>query len=135
MSVKILIFILVLNINSFASEYAVIMNTHVKVKNLSAKEIKNIFLMKKHFVNDIKLIPVNSAASLEIRARFEKNILHKNRRKLNKYWVKKHFQGIQPPVVQASMNAVKLFVKNVDGAIGYIPMKLLDSNVKVLYEF
>jgi len=135
MSVKVLIFTLVLSVNSFASGYAVIMNTHATIKNLSAKEIKNIFLMKKHFINDMKLIPVNSAASLEIRARFEQDILHKNRNKLNKYWVKKHFQGIQPPVVQASMNAVKLFVKNVDGAIGYISIRLLDSDVKVLYEF
>ena len=135
MSVKVLIFTILLSVSSFASEYAVIMNTHATVKNLSVKEIKNIFLMKKHFADDMKLIPVNSAASLEIRASFEKNILHKNRNKLNQYWVKKHFQGVQPPVVQASMNAVKLFVKNVDGAIGYIPIKLLDSNLKVLYEF
>jgi len=135
MSVKVLVFTFVLSISSFTSEYAVVMNTHATIKNLSAKEIKNIFLMKKHFADDIRLIPVNSAAHLKIRTNFEENILHKDRNKLNKYWVKKHFQGIQPPVVQASTNAVKLFVKNVDGAIGYIPIKLLDPDVKVLYEF
>ncbi len=135
MLAKVLIVTIFLSVGSFASEYAVIINTHSKIEKLSVKQIKSIFLMKKRFVSDMKLIPINSAASLEIRASFEKNILHKNRSKLNKYWVKKHFQGIQPPVVQASMNAVKLFIKNVDGAIGYIPIKLLDSNLKVLYEF
>ena len=135
MLVKVLILTFVLSISSFASEYVVVMNANSTVEKLSVKEIKNIFLMKKHFANDMKLIPVNSSATLKIRASFEKNVLHKNRNKLNKYWVKKHFQGIQPPVMQASVNAVKLFVQNVDGAIGYIPLKLLDSNLKVLYEF
>ncbi len=135
MLVKVFIFTLLLSVSSFASEYAVVINTHSSIQKLSMIQIKNIFLMKKHFINDKKVIPVNSAASLEIRASFEKNILHKNRKKLNKYWIKKHFQGIQPPVVQASVKAVKLFVKNVDGAIGYIPLKLLDSHLKVIYEF
>ncbi len=135
MLLKILVLTIFLTIGGFASEYAVIMNAHSKIEKLSAKQIKSIFLMKKHFMDGVKLIPLNSAASLQIRDSFEKNILHKNRDKLNKYWIKKHFQGIQPPVVQASVKAIKLFVKNVDGAIGYIPIKLLDSDLKVLYEF
>lgn len=135
MFVKVLVATIVLSFCSFAAEYAVVMNTHAPVEKLSQRQLQDIFLMKKHFINEVKMVPVNSAASSSIRTVFEKNVLHKNRNKLNKYWIKKHFQGIQPPIVQSSSKAVKLFIQNVDGAVGYIPIKLVDLNVKVLYEF
>ena len=58
-----------------------------------------------------------------------------SRDKLGAYWVKQHFAGISPPITQASYEALKLFIINVPGAIGYLPSDMVDEKVHVLYEF
>ena len=132
---KIIISLFLLNITILASDFAVVVNANSELSKLSKKQIKDIFLMKRHFVKGKKMIPVNISASSDLRLSFEKKILKTNRDKLNRYWVKKHFQGISPPTVQSSDKAMSLFVKNVKGAIGYLPRDIVDSGLKVLYEF
>ncbi len=102
---------------------------------LSKKELRDLFLLKKKFVTQKKVVVVNLLASHPLRLSFEQHILEMNRNKLNAYWVKKHFQGITPPVSQASTQAMKKFLQNVENSIGYLPQHLLDDSLKVLYEF
>jgi len=135
MVIKIILFLILIQQVLFGSEYALITKKDSPIGTLSLKEIKNIFIMKKHFFKTTKLVPVNMFSSSEIRKSFEKRVLHINRQRLNHYWVKQHFQGVRPPVVQSSVQAMKLFVKNVTGAIGYIPLSALDTDLKVIYEF
>jgi len=132
---KIISLIFLLQISLYAFENVIVVNKQADIDKLTKREIKDIFLMKKHFIKGVKIIPINSATSLSIRSQFEKKVLGLNRHKLNQYWVKQHFQGVRPPVVQSSIQAIKLFVKNVNGAIGYIPKNSLNSDLKVLYEF
>lgn len=102
---------------------------------LNKKELRDLFLLKKKFVAQKKVVVVNLLASHPLRLSFEQNILEMNRNKLNAYWVKKHFQGVLPPVSQASTQAMKKFLQNVENSIGYLPQDLLDDSLKVLYEF
>ena len=132
---KILILVLLLSLSLLSAEYAVVISGKNDIQSLSVKQIKDIFIMKRHFVNSKKIIPVNMSATSEVRYKFEEIILKINRDKLNNYWVKQHFQGIRPPVIQSSTNSMKLFIKNVDGAIGYLPRDLIDSDLRVIFEF
>ena len=132
---KILLFILFTLIPLEASQYAIVVNKESSITNLTRKQVKDLFLMKRHFVDDIKIIPVNVTSTHDLRKVFEINILKIKEERLNKYWIKKHFQGISPPITQSSDNSMKLFIKNVNGAIGYIPLSKLDKDLKVLYEF
>ncbi|MFT5660093.1 MAG: ABC-type phosphate transport system substrate-binding protein [Sulfurimonas sp.] len=132
---KTLLLMFLLTGSLLSLEYAVVINVNSPITKLSKKQIKDIFIMKRHFVQETKLVPVNMSASSKVRENFEKKILKINREKLNRYWTKKHFQGIRPPVVQSSNVSVKLFIKNVNGAIGYLPLSSIDSGLKVLFEF
>ncbi|WP_457748669.1 hypothetical protein [Sulfurimonas sp.] len=135
MLVKISLSLLLLQQLLFGFEYVLITNKHANIDTVSTKQVKDIFMIKKHFLNGLKIVPVNMPSSSKIRKDFEKKVLHVNRHKLNHYWIKQHFQGIRPPTVQSSVQATKLFVKNVTGAIAYIPASELDSDLKVIYEF
>ena len=132
---KILLLSLSLSMLLFSSEYAVVVSKNSQVMKLSKKQIKDIFLIKRHFIDKVKVVPINLSASSKVRNEFEKKILKINREKLNRYWIKQHFQGISPPVIQSSNKSMKLFIKNVDIAIGYLPILLLDSDLRVVYEF
>jgi len=118
-----------------SASYVIATSTKSNIENTSVRQIKDIFLMKRHFIGDQRVVPVNMLSSSDLRKVFEKSVLKTDREKLNNYWIKQHFQGISPPVTQASANSLKLFLKNVNGAIGYLPKELLDTDLKVLYEF
>ena len=135
MSMKMMALLLLTSVYLIATEYVVITSHKNPISALSPKQLKDIFLMKRHFVDGKKIIPVNASSTQLLRKTFEKSILKTDREKLNRYWIKKHFQGISPPIVQSSENSIKAFVTNVDGAVGYIPRSRLDSSLKVLYEF
>lgn len=132
---RVLFLIFIFSMTLLASEYAVITSSKSTISELSSKQVKDIFMMKLHYIDDVKVIPINASASAAIRQEFEKNVLRTDRQRLNNYWIKQHFQGISPPVTQPSLQSVKMFIKNVSGTIGYIPMDMVDPDVRVLYEF
>ena len=135
MAIKITITLLLLTVSLLSAEYAVVVDKKSGISKISLKQIKDIFIMKRHFIDSIKIVPVNMPSTSKLRTEFEKKVLKINREKLNRHWTKQHFQGISPPVIQSSNNSMKLFIKNVNGAIGYIPVSSIDSDLKVLYEF
>ena len=118
-----------------ASQYAIVINQNSSVSQLNIKQIKDLFLKKRHFMGATQIIPVNITSTFALRKTFENKVLHIQGERLNQYWIKKHFQGISPPLTQSSEKSMKLFIKNVDGAIGYLPISQLDKDLKVLYEF
>lgn len=116
-----------------ADEYAVIANH--KMKDLSTAQIKAIFLKKITVIESINAVPVNLGARDPIREKFENKIVEMNFERLKSYWTKEHYLGKRPPVGMQSEESVKAFVKNVEGAIGYINANNLDNSVKVLYRW
>jgi len=128
--------LIILLVQLSAAKYGVVVTSHKsKVEIPTLRQLKDIFLMKRHYVGDTKVLPINMLLASDLRQKFEKNVLKINREKLNKYWIKQHFQGISPPITQASARSVKLFIKNVEGAIGYLPLSLVDDDMRILYEF
>ncbi|MCF6309350.1 MAG: hypothetical protein L3J19_02585 [Sulfurimonas sp.] len=132
---KTLLLILLLNISLLSAEYAVVVNNDSSISSLSQKQIRDIFVMKRHFIDTQKVVSVNMPSTSKLRDIFEKKILKINRDKLSKYWVKQHFQGVRPPIIQSSHSSMKLFIKNVSGAVGYLPISSTDSDLRIVFEF
>lgn len=118
-----------------ATEYSIIISKKITITEISAQQIRDIYLMKRHTVGNQKIIPLNLLGQDASRIAFENEILKMDRNRLNAYWVKQHFQGISPPITQPSHESIKAFVQNVEGAIGYIPSSQVDSTLRVIYEF
>jgi ABC-type phosphate transport system substrate-binding protein len=132
--VKISIVFLFFSINASAQEkYAVISNKNLT--HLSLSQIKAIFLKKVSYINDMKVVPINLNSRNKIRNSFEKNVLMMNLSRLKSYWIKQHYLGHRPPITMKSEESLKAFVKKIDGAIGYINIKNVDSEINVLYEW
>lgn len=119
----------------FGAQYSIIISKKAPVSALSADQIRDIYLQKRHSVGDQKIIPLNLVGQDPSRIAFENAVIGMGRDRLNAYWVKQHFQGNSPPITQPSHESIKAFVQNVEGSIGYVPSSLVDSTVKVIYEF
>ena len=97
--------------------------------------LRNVFL-KKIFVDKDgqRLIPVNLPASSPLRQVFAQEVTHLPQAQQDDYWNRQYFQGVSPPYVLASQEAVVRFVAVTPGAIGYVTSCLVDSSVRVVFE-
>lgn len=118
-----------------AADYSVVISKKTPFPALSSQQIRDIYLQKRHSVGDKNAIAVNILGHDDVREIFETKVLGMDRNRLSTYWIKQHFQGVTPPLTQPSFESVKTFVLNVEGAIGYLPSEMVDSQLKVVYEF
>ena len=118
-----------------ASQFVVIANKASKIdKQLDANEIRRIYLKKRRYIDTLRLIPLNLSASDSLRESFQRAIMSMSDRQLASYWAKQHYMGHRPPLTMMSVESVIAFVREVDGAIGYVPKEAVDSSVKIIYE-
>jgi ABC-type phosphate transport system substrate-binding protein len=93
--------------------------------------LRDIYL-KKIFVdsNGRPFIPVNLPPDNPLRRGLAQALFNKSSRQLQDYWNQRYFQGVTPPYVLHSQEAVVQFVAKTPGAIGYIAACRLDTRVK-----
>ena len=116
---------------SYGKEITIYIVTGTDI-NVSCTDIKRIYLKEKMFINGKKIIPVNLPANHPLRKIFNRYFLKMDEEELSIYWNEKYYEGITPPIVLKSQNAVKIFLKKVKGSIGYLTKDYLDKNLKVL---
>lgn len=96
--------------------------------------LRNVFL-KKIFVDrdGQRLIPVNLPAGSALREAFVQEVTRLRDAQQDDYWNRQYFQGVSPPYVLASQEAVVRFVAATPGAIGYVTSCHVDSSVRVVF--
>lgn len=113
----------------------IIANMNVPVDAMELDELNRIFMLKRQVWPDgSPVVPVNREASSPARLQFTEKVLGRSMRSLANYWNQMQFKGFMPPVVQESDAAMAAFVKNVDGAIGYVVAEVPPEGVRVLGE-
>jgi ABC-type phosphate transport system substrate-binding protein len=78
-------------------------------------------------------IPLNLPVHDPIRRAFSLALFDQFPEDMEAYWNEQYFQGIPPPQVLGSEEAVIRFVATTPGAIGYIDRHSVDPRVKVLH--
>ncbi len=77
-------------------------------------------------------VPLNFPASDPLRRSFSLGLFKMLPEEQEGYWNIQYFNGISPPKVLASEEAVLRFVTSTTGAIGYVRKHKVDQRVKVL---
>ncbi|MDM5271584.1 hypothetical protein PGH07_05305 [Sulfurovum sp. zt1-1] len=110
--------------------------THPKspIKNLTKSQAKSIYLKERRFWGDTKLTTLNLPPDNPLRKAFESDVLEMTPGELDSYWMKQHYRGHRPPYRVESVQSILMFVKKVEGAIGYIPQRAVTDDVKVIYK-
>lgn len=102
---------------------------------MSLERLSLVYRKKKNFWEDgQKIQPVNLPASHPVRRNFSLWVLNHAPEEMEDYWKEMYFQGIQPPFVLASEEAVIRFVASTPGAIGYVNRCLADHRVRILLQ-
>lgn len=78
------------------------------------------------------ILPVNLGSSDPLRAAFTSEVLHDSEENLVTWWNRQYFQGVAPPAVFHSTQAVRTYVALTPDAIGYVMPADLDATVAVV---
>ena len=114
---------------------AIIVNQSNPVENLSAAELRKVFLGERsHWPNGRRITLVMLAPGQPERKAILREIYHMNESEFNNHFIQGLFTGevFVSPKALASAAEVRKFVFNVPGAIGYLKASDADSSVKVV---
>ena len=91
-----------------------------ETQRFTPRELALIFQRKKLYADDgQQLAPVNLPADHALRDRFSRAVLGLRPDALEEYWNQQYFQGVLPPHVVGSEQAVLRFVATTAHAVGY----------------
>jgi ABC-type phosphate transport system substrate-binding protein len=122
------------SISLYAEQLVVIAHPKSPIDTLTKSQVRMIYLKKSRFWGDIKLVALNLPPTSSLRKTFENEVLNMSNSQIDSYWIREHYKGHRPPYRVESVESMLLFVKKVEGAIGYIPVSKIDTGVKVIYE-
>jgi ABC-type phosphate transport system substrate-binding protein len=112
---------------------AIVVGRSSALQNLSLETVKRVYLRKNLLDSaGTRWIPLNLPTDHELRQGFSVAMFKKLPEDQEQYWNELYFQGINPPEVLASEEAVLRFVDITPGAIGYVRRRNVDDRVKVL---
>ena len=102
---------------------------------LDRATLRDIFLKRIVIDNAGKaLVPLNLAPDDPLRAAFSQALLGKAPDALQRFWNERYFQGVSPPYVVRSQEAMLRFIAETPGAIGYVAQCWADDRVRVVAE-
>lgn len=111
---------------------AVVVAAQAPATTLSMDDLAQVFRRRRQFVGGQRVQPINLPASHALRRFFSQAVLQQAPEEMEDYWRDMYFNGVFPPFVLASEEAVLRFVAATPGAIGYVSACALDKRVTVL---
>jgi hypothetical protein len=124
---------LLLATSALADEILVITGHETPFEEVTMKRLENIFLRKTLLSESgLRWIPLNLGPDHPVRLAFSDHLYKRSSKELESYWNEQYFQGVTPPYVVASEEAMLRFVTTTPGAIGYILPCHLDNRVQVV---
>jgi ABC-type phosphate transport system substrate-binding protein len=101
-------------------------------RKLDVDELALIYRRKKLFWSEgVRVTPINLEANDPLRQLFSQRVLRISPEAMQRYWNDMYFNGVSPPHVLASAEAVLRFVAQTPGAVGYVAYCDADPRVHV----
>jgi hypothetical protein len=106
---------------------AVVVGADSDVADVTLDGLRELYLRRRRlWPNGRRAIPVNLPADSPVREAFSTRVLGRSPRDLEGYWNRRYFEGVLPPVVLQTPQAVCAYVAAEPDAIGYLPLGDVD---------
>ena len=106
---------------------AVIVGKESPVHTLTLDVVRDVYLRRRRLWPDgTRVMPVNLPADSPDRRRFSQSVLGRLPSELVDYWNRLYFDGIRPPLVLRTPEAVLAYLAAEPAAVGYVPADLVD---------
>lgn len=116
-----------------APRIAVIVGEKSFVTRLSVDDLRELYLRRTRlWPNGARAIPINLPPDDPVRERFSERVLGRSRQDLVSYWNARYFEGITPPLVLHSPQAIRSYLAVEPAAIAYVPVEEVDGTCRTL---
>lgn len=131
---RLLVLLLTLASPPALADIVVIANVNGPVKQLTATEIRDLYLGRvKAFSNGTFAQVFDHRRDAALRDRFFQAIAGMSQPQVNAYWSRLAFSGqVQPPQTAADDRGIVELVRATPAGIGYVSAERVDGSVKVL---
>jgi len=130
------LWLLLLSTTLWAEAIVVAVNPLCPIDRLSQQTISALYLDKRRTLQGHRVVLLNLALDHPLRRLFEEKVLRKSREELERYWLRAHFKGHQPPKVVKSQEAAARFLEKIPYAIGYMEASVAKKHrLKILYRW
>ena len=100
---------------------AVVVGANSEVREVTLDTLRELYLRRRRVWPDgTRVIPVNLPAESPVRETFSRYVLGRLPRDLVGYWNRRYFEGVQPPLVLQTPQAVCAYLAVEREAIGYV---------------
>jgi hypothetical protein len=111
-----------------AEPIAIVVAENSRQRQLSLDKLRRIFLANPTDSEDgRRFVPINLAPSASARARFDQAVLRLSPEEAARYWIDQRLRGNKPPRVAGSYEVCRGAVRELPGAISYLPLSQAGS--------
>lgn len=110
-------------------ELAVIVHPS-RAASLTREVLKRIYLKRQRFWDDgHAIVAINQEGATPARETFTRLVFGDEAARLPAYWNQQYFDGVLPPIILGSEEAVVRYVASRPDAIGYVDARHVDASV------
>jgi hypothetical protein len=115
---------------------AIVVGATSRVPPLEVETLRDLFLRRRTLLDDgARAVPINLPVGESVRERFSTLVLGRRPAELSAYWDRLYYEGIRPPIVLPSAEAVRRYLQVEEHAIGYLDPRDVDQSVRVIAVF
>jgi ABC-type phosphate transport system substrate-binding protein len=101
-----------------------------RATSLTREAVKRIYLKRQRFWDDgHEIVVINQEVATPARQTFTRLVFGDEAARLPAYWNQEYFQGVLPPIILGSEEAVVRYVASRPDAIGYVDAHKVDASV------
>jgi hypothetical protein len=106
---------------------AVVVGVASPIRQVTVDTLRELYLRRQRlWSNGERAIPVNLPADDPLRVAFSRRVLGRRPGDLEPYWLRLYREGVQPPLVLQTSQAVCAYVAVEPAAIGYVRPDVVD---------
>jgi len=116
-----------------ADELFIVVAKDSSIMQINIRQLEHIYRRKTRINKQgERWVPINLGVKNALRQAFSEKLFKQRPEEMEGFWNIQYFNGIMPPYVVSSNEAVLRFVSSTPNAIGYIHNCYLDNRVRVL---
>lgn len=116
-----------------APEVAVVVAAASEIHRIETAELRDLFLRRRTLLEDgRRAVPINLPVGMAARDTFSAEVLGRSPGELASYWDRLYYEGLRPPIVLPSADAVRAYLQADERAVGYLLRADVDESVRVL---
>jgi hypothetical protein len=112
---------------------AVITGPQSPLSDVTVDDLRELYLRRGRLLPDgTRAVPINLPAGTTARRTFSLAVLGRAPEALATYWDRRFFEGVMPPVVLGSPDAIARYLISEPSALAYLPEDEVDDSMRVL---